>query len=148
MKIDAVSAVALFVVIASFAIDRIVSGFLFMLRFARVIPDPLFLDAQERMRAEQVNTLLYALLAAILGLVVLAYFGNIRLLQALGFQMNARLDMIVTGLLLTGAAEQIGRILELYGAPGTEKQTPRPVEVTGTLKLEEESARKILGQGA
>lgn len=150
MKIDAVSAVALSVVIASFAIDRIVRGFLFLLIFFGSIHNPVLIaDEQKRIRAEQVNALLYTLLAAVLGLVVLAYFGKIRILQSLGFQgVKDWLDMLVTGLLLTGGAEQIGRILEIYGDRGVEKPAPRPVEVRGTLTLEEETARKILGQGA
>ena len=148
MKIDAVTAVALFVVIASFAIDRIVSAFLFLLRFARIIPDPAFLKPEpKRKRAEQVNTLVYTLLAGVLGVVVLAYFGDIRLLHAIGFQqINPKLDMIVTGLLLMGGAEQIGKILDLHGTRASEKDESRPIEVTGTLKLESETASKIMGQ--
>lgn len=87
MKNDPVSVVVL-VLVASFVIDRMVSGLLFLLSFSktwnRVIPDvSLMKPGVTRARAEKKQKLVYFVLAGFLGVVVLAGFGQVRLLASL-----------------------------------------------------------------
>ena len=148
MKLDGVSALAL-VVIASFAIDRIVNAFLFLLDFARVLRDPAFeKDKLKRKRIEQRNRLIYFLLAGTLGILVLGYYGDIRILHAMGFEdISPRLDIVITGLLLMGGAEQVGKLADIPGVKHGEAEEQRPIEVTGTLKLEGDAGDRVMGQG-
>ena len=89
-RLDGVTAIAL-VVIASFAIDRIVTGSLFLLSYskawARRFPEPASLeDEHARTQAEKRQKLIYFALAGFLGMVVLAGVGNVRILSALVVQ--------------------------------------------------------------
>lgn len=132
MKIDGVTAVAL-VLIASFAIDRIVTAVLFLATLARILHEPPPGDA----RAQQMHKLVYFVLAGILGVVVLAFFGHVRILQAIGLQdVNAAVDVIVTGLLLMGGAERLSGLIQTGAAEKSEPK-PVPVVVTGTLTIED-----------
>ena len=146
MKIDGLTALAL-VVIASFAIDRIVTGTLFIATFIGIVPDPELREAGPgRVRAEKTYKLIYFLLAGILGVGVLAYFGNVRILHAMGIQdVNPHVDLIITGLLLMGGAERLSQFMQAP-AGGGEKPEPRPIEVVGTLKIDG-GGQKIGGQG-
>jgi TctA family transporter len=139
MKMDGLTAVAL-VLIASFAIDRIVTAVLFLASFAGILREPGPGDAH----AEKMHKLIYFVLAGVLGVVVLAYFGNVRILRAMGLpDPNPVIDAIVTGLLLMGGAERLSGLIQ----PGaTEKPDPKPIpiEVTGTL-TNEDRAGKLSG---
>jgi hypothetical protein len=147
-KLDGVSAVAL-VLIASFAIDRIVRGLLFLLSFANAVPDPtLAEDETSRRAAEKKYRLMYFLFAGIIGIFVLAYYGNVRILAALGVQAHAVLDTVLTGIVLMGGAERLASFLKLAGEkPEVEKQEPQPIQITGRLTLEDSTLKKAAGQG-
>lgn len=89
-RLDGVTAIAL-VVIASFAIDRIVSGSLFLLSYSKAwsrrFPEPSSVeDEATRVRVEKTQKLVYFALAGFLGMVVLAGAGNVRILSALVVQ--------------------------------------------------------------
>jgi hypothetical protein len=132
MKIDGVTAVAL-VLIASFAIDRIVTAVLFLATLTNILREPPPGDA----RAQQLHKLVYFVLAGILGVVVLAFFGNVRILQAMGLQnINPAVDAIVTGLLLMGGAERLSGLIQ-PGAAEKPEPTPVPIVVTGTLTIKD-----------
>jgi hypothetical protein len=136
MKIDGVTAVAL-VLIASFAIDRIVTAVLFLATLTRILHEPPPGDAH----AQQMHKLAYFVLAGILGVVVLAFYGNVRILQAMGLQnINPVVDAIVTGLLLMGGAERLSGIVQ-PGAAEKPEPKPVPIVVTGTLTLVDGAAR-------
>ena len=141
MKIDGVTALAL-VLIASFAIDRIVTAALFLASFAGVVSDPASLEpGTANTRARNVYKLVYFVLAGILGVVVLAYFGNVRILRAIGLQdPNPVVDTIVTGLLLMGGAERLSGFMQTPG-PGTENPEPKPIQITGKLIIEDAAGR-------
>ncbi len=148
MKIDGVSAVAL-ILIASFGIDRIVTGLMFLLGYfsktwVRFLPDPDTMpDAVERVRAEKKHKLVYFIIAGILGGVVLAFLGEIRIFRAMGFdKTNAILDSIMTGLILMAGSDRVAEILKVTGTPGAEKSKSRPIEITGRLILESEVGKK------
>lgn len=174
MPLDGVSAIAL-VLIASFAIDRVVNGLLFLLGFtkkwAHWFPEPKLIDEPaQRMAAEKRQKLVYFVLAGFFGMIVLAGIGHVRILTAMGVRpeqtvmassvanptgpspspspgpgaklqvsqwLFSFLDIVFTGLLLMGGADTISRVLKLPGVPGTESPSPRPIEITGKLTLEE-----------
>ena len=152
VRIDGVSAIAV-VVIASFAIDRIVRGFLFLLsfwgRWANVFHDPD--DPASTHAGRKTYRLMYFLLAGVLGLIALGWYGKVRILTALGFQgVDPILDTVITGLLLVGGAERTGALLKGVGAGGLASAAPsppaQPIEITGTLVLDD-SARKMETRG-
>lgn len=142
MKIDGVTAIAL-VLIASFAIDRIVTAALFLAAFVGLVPDPGQREpGPAGRRDENVYKLIYFVLAGILGVVVLAYFGNVRVLRALGLlDANPLVDAIITGLLLMGGAERLSGLVQPATRSSVEKPEPRQIQVTGTLTVEDAAGR-------
>lgn len=140
--VDGVTAIAM-IVIASFAIDRIVTATLFVLSLITTSLDPESIeDAPGRRRAERIQRLLYVVLAGILGIFVVASYGNVRILAALGIETDPLLDIILTGIILVGGSDRIAAVLKVPGAPGAEKPSPQPIQITGTLILEEGAGRK------
>jgi len=140
-RLDGITVIAI-VLMASFAIDRIVTGALFLLSFSdrwtRRFPDPdAVSDPAERVRARNRQKLLYFCFAALLALPVLAGYGRVRILAALGFPTNAVFDVILTGLILVGGSDRVADILKLPGARGGEKAEPKPITIQGTLVVEE-----------
>ena len=134
-QFDGVSAIAL-ILIASFAIDRVVTAVLFLLAWAGWAPDPV---ADERK-----YKLIYYLLGGALGIFVLAHFGQVRVLTALGIKIDQYLDTTLTGIVLVGGADRIAGLLKApSGAP--QNAAPQPMVITGKLVLEESAAQKILG---
>ena len=138
-KVDGVTAVAV-VLIASFAIDRIVTGILFLLGFLgawkRRFPDPsLQEDPAARADAEKRQKLLYFCLAGLLSIPLLAGLGKVRILAAVGFQTDPIFDIIVTGLILMGGSDRVAELLKMHGG-GVEKSEPRPITINGKLVLE------------
>jgi hypothetical protein len=148
MKIDGISAIAV-IMIASFAIDRIVTGMLFLLSFLKpwrhAFPDPgTIQDVLERARAEKKQKLIYFIFAGILGILVLAYYGKVRIFAVIGFpQIDWILDTIATGLILVAGADRIAAILNMASGSGVERSAQRPIEITGKLILEEGAAKRI-----
>ena len=139
-RLDGITVIAM-VLIASFAIDRIVTGMLFLLsfndRWTRRFPDPdAVMDAAERVRARNTQKLLYYCFGGVLAVVVLGWYGKVRVLAALGFPTNAVLDTLLTGLILVGGSDRVADLLKMPGARA-EKPEPRPITIQGTLVLEE-----------
>ncbi len=137
-QLDGVSAVAL-ILIASFAIDRIVTALLFLLSFVRLVP--------EAAADERKYKLIYFGLAGLLGTVVLAHYGQVRVLTALGIRIEPLIDTILTGIVLVGGADRIAELLKPPGAE-SQKEESQPIEITGKLILEESAAQKVLGHSA
>ena len=137
MKLDGVTAIAL-ILIASFAIDRIVTAALFLLSF--VIPwlDPGSIESPgARVRAEKLYKLVYVTIAGVLAIGVVAQYGGIRLLSALGMASDPLLDTFLTGIVLVGGSDRIAALLKLPGAPDAERAAPPPIQITGKLTLED-----------
>lgn len=145
---DGVSAIAL-IVIVSFTIERIVTGLLFGLSFLgpwrRAFPDPAtFADQAWRTEAERKEKIVRFVFASLLGIGMLAWYGDVRLLKAmLNRDINWFLDTLVTGLALVAGADRVGAILKMPGAPGVERRSPEPIEITGKLILEDRAERKM-----
>jgi len=138
---DGVSVVAQ-VVVASFVIDRVVSGALFLCLLAHIVPDPETADdPRQRTRADRVYKLVYFILAGALVVAVLYSFPDIQILKAMGMTgITAPLDRFVTGLLLIGGAERLSQFLQPSGGAQKPESTPEqpstpPLKVEGTLVL-------------
>jgi hypothetical protein len=137
VKIDGISLIVL-VLIASFAVDRITRGVLFVLSlfgfWRRLVPEG---EDEKRQRVA------YIVVAGALSVAVLSWVGNVRLLAALGFtQVSPLIDSLFTGLLLTAGADRTEAMLQKMGAGGGDRG---PLEITGKVVLEdtrkEEKAR-------
>jgi hypothetical protein len=144
VRLEGITAIAA-LLIASFAIDRIVAGILFLLSFSdgwnKRFPDPVLVKEEDlRYKAEKKLKLLRTILAAIIALPVLAFYGEVRILAAVGFEtVNPILDQVLTGFILIGGADRIGEVLKWSGVqarPQAEKTSSQPIEITGKLTLE------------
>jgi hypothetical protein len=143
-RLDGISVLA-FVLVGSFAIDRIVTFVLFLLscnrRWSARFPKPeLIADPAARARAEDAQKVTYFIFAGALAIPLLAGYGQVRVLEALGFQTNFILDTIVTGLILMGGSDRVAELLKMPGAPGVSKAEPRPITIQGTLVLQDRNA--------
>ncbi len=154
-RADGVTAIAM-MLIASFAIDRVVVGLLFLLSFLpswqRVFPEPTLLaDPAARARAERKRKLIYFVFAGVLAGLFLAGYGQDRILKAAGFSINPTLDSILTGLILMGGADRMTELLKMIGVQNAEKPAApaRPIEITGRVILEEPAAgkRRLTAEG-
>jgi hypothetical protein len=130
------------VVIASFVIDRVVSGVLFVALLAHIAPDPEMADGpKQRVTSERIYKLVYFVLAAALVVAVLVSFPKILILTSMGMQgVTDALDRFVTGLLLIGGAERLSQFLQTPGGGGQKSEPkteppPPPVRIEGTLML-------------
>src|SRR5438093_9834667 len=104
---DGVTAIAMIVII-SFAIDRIVTATLFVLSLVAPSFDPDTVDVPtRRKRAERIQRPLYVVLAGLLGIFVVARYGNVRILSALGIETDSMLDIILTGIILVEGSDRI-----------------------------------------
>jgi hypothetical protein len=128
------------ILIASFAMDRIVMGLFFLLSYdpeLKPVLDPQTPEATRLFR------LIYAICTGYLGIVIVAGVMGIRLSKIAGIPldaaaspaMNNLLDVLVTGLLLTGGADRLAEALKLYG--GDAKSSKEPIEVKGRIVLEQ-----------
>ncbi len=142
MKIDGVSAIAI-ILIASFAIDRVTRGALFLLSFVPAVsgrlPDPALLEGPARVLAERNQKLAYFLLAGLLGVVVMCGYGRLRIFSAAGFtQIPVWLDTLATGLVLVGGADRVAALLGASGPlGGAGRSDPQPLQISGKITLEE-----------
>ncbi len=151
--LDPTKAIAV-ILIASFALDRIVSGILFLLSYRKQwrvrFPDPASMPPGEaQTEAARKYKLLYGAFAAFLAVVVIAGYLKIRLLQLMGlivvdpavnFSITKLCDALLTGLLLVGGAERLSELIKFMGAPAdaSAKSPPKPIEITGRLVLEKD----------
>jgi hypothetical protein len=152
MKMDGVTLLAV-IVIGAFAIERITHGMLFLLDlldftwWRRLSEDPaLQADPIARAAAERKRTFTYFVLAFALGL-VLTGFGKLRVLNAVGIETTWYFDVVLTALILVGGADRVAELLKVPGARSGEKAVERPVQVSGTLVLEDASAKKVVTPG-
>ncbi len=145
MKIDGISAIAV-ILIASFAIDRVVTGLLFLLSFVKswrqYFPDPTAQEGEERAASERKLKLAYFVFAGILGIALLGGYGKMRIFAASGFpDVPWWLDALATGLILMGGADRVAAFLNM-GGPLGEKAAPQPIQISGKIVLED-SGNKV-----
>lgn len=134
------------ILIASFAIDRIVTAVTFFLSLLNVTAEASLIDDRaQRATAEKKNKLLYFAFALGLAGVFLAFYTNVRILYALSIPVaNRLLDTILTGIVLVGGADRIAGVLKVPATPAA-ASAPQPIQVTGTLKLEEAPRGQAIG---
>ena len=138
-SIDATTAITI-ILIASFAIDRLVTLLMLFLPFTKLRgeKDPELLKKRER--------LTYIALAGFLGL-LLGYFGDIRLLAGLGFSTNAPVNAIVTALILTAGSDSISVLLKKMSGSSPGDAEPKPLIVQGDLTLKRPERGHAAAQG-
>jgi hypothetical protein len=125
----------------------VVRGTLFTLGFfgfwRRLVPDETGTPGGS---ADRRQRLAYVLMACGLSVLVLGWFGRVRMLTAIGFaQIPPVIDTLFTGLLLVAGAERSDALLKRLGAGGEDspsKNAARPVEITGRVVLED-SAKQV-----
>jgi len=144
-----VSVVA-FVLLLSFAIDRLVSGVLFFLSMSaswrRWCPPPETVsDPVERMAAERTQKAVYFVFAGVFSAIVLVLVGS-GILHEVGFKEGS-LDMFLTGLILMGGAERVSVFSESLGSSASPAVSEPPVQIKGTLMLEEGTIDRLKSSG-
>jgi len=143
MPLDGVSALAL-LLLASFVIERIVSGILFVFPTLRFLPDlAQFNDPAVRARMERRYTYARFFLSAALSAAILAQWPSLRVL-ALFSQLSRVppwLDPVVTWVVLMGGADRISAFVKLPGGDAPAKREEQPIEVRGRLTLDDGRAQ-------
>jgi hypothetical protein len=135
-----VTAAITIILIASFAIDRLVTLLMFFLPFARRGAQQ---DSELQKKSERLT---YIVLAGVLGL-LLGYFGDIRLLAGLGFSTNVALNSIVTALILIAGSDSISALLKKMGGNAIGDSEPKPLVVRGDLTLKRPERTRAAPEG-
>jgi hypothetical protein len=123
---------ATMLLLAAFAVDRIVSAVIFIVFRPRRSR-----ETQDIERAAWSQKLWYFIVASILAAAILAATSKVRLLQAMGMvydtseALDKFVDLVLTFMVLVGGAERISALLQ-SSAPAS---TPEPLEVQGTITL-------------
>ena len=132
------------IVIAAFAIDRVVKGLFFLLSFSSdlrpLVAEP---SADTDVRVSSAHRLIYGLVAGYLGIVVVAGILKVRLFAMTQIAApgqpgpNALMDTLLTGLILAAGADRLADLTKNFGsAGGGPKKADGPIEITGKLTLE------------
>jgi len=146
-KLGGASVVA-FVLLVAFAIDRIVSGILFVLAGSRAwaakYPDPDTMkdDDPAKPRAVRSRKAWYFGLSLPLSVAVLAVVGT-GMLHHVGFA-SGPLDFVLTLLILMGGAQQVSEFTKSLSPVGAPREPE--VKVTGTLELDEGRGARAAGR--
>jgi len=138
-SLDVTTAITV-ILIASFAIDRLVTLLLVLLPFPKLHREQ---DSKLLKKRERVT---YIALAWILGL-LLGYFGDVRLLAGLGFSTNVVMNAIVTALILTAGSDSISALLKRMGGASVGEGDPKPLVVQGDLTLRRPERTRAPAQG-
>lgn len=138
-----------FVLLLSFAIDRVVSGLLFVLswsdKWRRFCPDPADVaDPIERSAAHRMQKTIYFALAALFSVALLKLVGSGVLVQ-MGFAPGP-LDLPLTALILMGGAERVSAFSSSLQPSDASAAGEPPLHITGTLTLEEGTIRRLRGE--
>jgi hypothetical protein len=125
------------ITIAAFAIDRLVTGGLFLLSATGIGPkwaDPEDVGKNERRDAEKKYKVAYYTAAGILALAVYV-FGNLSVFGALGIQGSKLLDAMVTILVIVGGTDRVASLLKGSGSDDEPKESDKPVQISGSVML-------------
>jgi hypothetical protein len=129
-----------FILIAAFAIDRIVKAVLFLFSFVR----PTAAGGADEHADERKDKLIYFFLVGVLA-VVLLMTVKLRVLSAMRIPVDPLVDDLLTGIVLIGGADSIAGLLKPPGADQA-REKPQPIEITGTLTLDDETKKKLIGK--
>ncbi len=133
------------ILIAAFAIDRVVAGLFFLLSFS---PDlrPLIVEdaANPDQRASRARRLIYALVAGYLGVVVVAGILKVHIFEMTQIaapgvpRPNPLLDTLLSGMIIAAGADRLSELVKTFGESGGKKGGgEKPIEITGKLVLEQ-----------
>jgi hypothetical protein len=122
------------IVIASFAIDRLVTAFLFLLSYRWAWADPASLDSPARSQGERRFKLWYFVLAILLAALVFIG-GGLSVFSALGFPPNTLLDGLVTTIVLVAGSDRLAALLKVPDRGKASTGSDRPIQLTGTVTL-------------
>jgi hypothetical protein len=141
MALDPAKAAVLFP-IASLVIDRLVNATILVASFRNEFPDPQLADGPTAVRnAERLLRIYSWMIAAVLSTIAVVVLG-LRIFEAIGLQVDATLDSILTIVALAGGADFVSSVLRVRGGfseiPAAQQ---KPLEVTGKLILEEPQER-------
>ncbi len=134
--------VAVLITIACFGIDRIAAATFFLLSFVdswkERFPDPETVpDGLERIETAKRFKLVYYLFVGILALIAVKLL-KIHILQKLGvFEDHSVVDDLFSAVVLMGGSGQIAALLGESTGSAVTQPPPEPIEVRGTLRLEE-----------
>lgn len=141
VTIEATTALTI-ILICAFAIDRLVTVLMFLLRARRRGGTSKEEEVAKNLESDKKRErLIYILLAGILGL-LLGYFGNIRLLEGLGFSNDVWVNVILTALITTAGSDSIAMLMKRMGIGSGPEAESKPLEVRGNLVLERTPASK------
>jgi len=140
-----------FVLLLSFAIDRLVTGILFALswskRWRTICPDPDELtDPHEKAAAQRAQKTAFFVFAAPFSILLLRLVGS-GVLTQMGVQPG-KFDLFLTALIVMGGAERVSAFSSSLQPSAESVVSEPPVHVTGTLTLEEGTIRRLRGQDA
>jgi hypothetical protein len=134
--------VAALVAIASFAIDRIAAATFFLLSFAEgwreSFPDPATLpDGALRTDAARKLKLVYYIFVGALALIAVLLL-RIQILDALNVPGGGTwIDALFSAIVLMGGSGQIAALLGAPHAAPQSKPPPEPIQIRGSVRLEE-----------
>ncbi len=128
--------------VAAFVIERIVAALMFLAAYFNVaLPTP---KATEGVPVEKRTRIWSFALAAILaGFVLWRYQSKMQLLSSLNIAEGQTLDLVVTWIVLVSGTDRIAAFLKAPSAPAPQKQPSQPIQVTGTLTLDEGAAKRM-----
>ena len=138
-----------FVVLLSFAIDRVVAGILFVFSWSsqwrHLCPDPAEIeDPHEKAAAVRAQKTAYFILAGMFSIVVLTLvkggvFGQMGM-------MPHSMDLFLSALVLMGGAERVSAFSSAMHPAVPAAAAEPPLKITGTLTLEEGTIRRLRGE--
>ena len=140
--LDGLSAIAMLAV-ASFAIDRIVAGAVFLLTLVKPEYENPVPGSPGHVPARKTLKLFYVVVAGVLAILVMVLYPNLRILNALGVQADRVLDSVLTAIVLLGGSDQLAILLKTIGVPEIQKPAPQPIQINGRLVLEEPAKAKV-----
>ena len=144
--------VAVMIVIAAFAIERIGGALLFLLSYVpqwnEFLPDARLVEGQARqIELERRHKLVSVVVASALAIPIVWMFG-IEILKNLGAQEISPLwDRLFSVVVLVAGSDQIRALIKGGEGAHAAPPPPEPIHVTGSLILHEESeTRRVRGE--
>ena len=100
-----------------------------------------------RANAIKKHKLVYFVLAGMLAIPLLSWYGGIRIFSVLGYPLiDPVLDSIATGLILVGGSDRIAAMIKITGVSGASQTPSQPIEITGKLFLQDETSGKLTAE--
>ena len=140
---NAVSLAAM-IIVASFGIERIATGTFFLLEFIPGVKGLTGDNAVGKAPVSRVGRLAFYGLVGAMAALVVSFYPELRVLTRLGITSHPHplFDPAFTTIVLMGGSDRIAALSKPSSA-GAKTTKPRPVEVVGTLRLEDDSRKDV-----